>query len=379
LKELDAQDPDRKNISARVDAILNFQKEIVIIHPFLDGNGRSSRLVTDYLFRVLGLPPPLSPNERDIMSSVLEAREFALGQMRAYLLAYRDSLLNQLDEEKNVDTLPKPTHTSSSSKPDNAAMQARRAGTRKGHEQFPTNPTVTTVVAASQNGKLVFTVRDGKLALPERYMLGGESAFDTAFAALSDSETGVGFSAEQVDQNVRFEEGLGFESKPSRSSAVYRYSVVAFAEINQGSELPATLQARSREEINLEDVLPEHREIVRKILEGEDMSKRTPAESLVNVKDYHKRTAVERPVDSRKAARTQAVHSKIKAGDQVQPVVAADTVVEYYDENGNFQGIVLIERAADGHLATPGGFARQGEPRSKSRSAFACRYSSGSR
>ena len=46
------------------------QKWFISIHPFPDGNGRTSRFIMDYLLESLGLPPPLLANfDRDLLST----------------------------------------------------------------------------------------------------------------------------------------------------------------------------------------------------------------------------------------------------------------------------------------------------------------------
>lgn len=346
---LQSADPERKNITAWIDLIVELQRHIVMIHPFLDGNGRSSRFLTDFLFGVIGLPPPLYPNEQDLVGSAEDSREFALKAMEAYLAAYRNLLITRGKTALPEDTLKIPSRARVSVDP------ARQKGTEKGHDQFPTNPTVTTlVIAKTMDGKLILTRRDGTWALAERYVLGGESASDTAVAALTDPDVGLGLNP----QDVRVGEIVAFESKPFRSSSLYRYSAVVEAQV---SGVPSHVEAMDPAMLDLEEVFPEHREILRKYLSGEDLLARNQSDGLVNIRDYKKRTAVEKPAEPQKAEATQRAHDKIRANGFVQPVVASDTVIEYYDQDGNFQGVVLVERKTDGHLATPGGFARQSE------------------
>jgi fido (protein-threonine AMPylation protein) len=41
-----------------INVAADFQRELVSIHPFRDGNGRISRLTMDYVLVSKGLPPP---------------------------------------------------------------------------------------------------------------------------------------------------------------------------------------------------------------------------------------------------------------------------------------------------------------------------------
>ena len=46
-----------KSISAYLDAVVRIHHRITQIHPFRDGNGRSSRALLNWMLRLKGLPP----------------------------------------------------------------------------------------------------------------------------------------------------------------------------------------------------------------------------------------------------------------------------------------------------------------------------------
>lgn len=65
--------------------IIRLEKDLISIHPFLDGNGRTVRLAGDLLRRRNGLPPPLYPNEADLTMSEADAFEFHRRAMIDYV------------------------------------------------------------------------------------------------------------------------------------------------------------------------------------------------------------------------------------------------------------------------------------------------------
>ncbi len=69
-----------------VDPVLvaaNAQRWFVSIHPFADGNGRTSRFMMDYLLTSLGLPPPVLKNMN--ADTMLEEEGWALEVMRGMM------------------------------------------------------------------------------------------------------------------------------------------------------------------------------------------------------------------------------------------------------------------------------------------------------
>jgi hypothetical protein len=72
------------SLDIKVQAIVKMQKDLASIHPFLDGNGRTIRLLADLLYQRIGLLPPLRPNKRDLEMSTEEATNFVRSQMINY-------------------------------------------------------------------------------------------------------------------------------------------------------------------------------------------------------------------------------------------------------------------------------------------------------
>ncbi len=70
-----------KSVEDKVRAIVTMQRDLLSAHPFLDGNGRTVRLLADLLYNRIGLPHPARPNERDLEMSIEEATEFVRSQM----------------------------------------------------------------------------------------------------------------------------------------------------------------------------------------------------------------------------------------------------------------------------------------------------------
>lgn len=76
-----------KSKSEIARAVVKMEKDLVSVHPFLDGNGRSIRLLGDLILARHGLPPSLRPNESDLVMSIDEAVEFRRRGMIDYLNA----------------------------------------------------------------------------------------------------------------------------------------------------------------------------------------------------------------------------------------------------------------------------------------------------
>jgi len=68
-----------------VRAVVETGRDLMSIHPFIDGNGRTIRLLADFMLNVRGLPPPLYPNELDVMMTLDEAFHFTLRGMVDYV------------------------------------------------------------------------------------------------------------------------------------------------------------------------------------------------------------------------------------------------------------------------------------------------------
>ncbi|MEO5666868.1 MAG: Fic family protein [Bdellovibrionota bacterium] len=69
----------------QVRAVIEMQKNLISIHPFLDGNGRTIRLMGDLVYQRLGLPPPLRPNESDLVMSLDQAYDYTRRGMIDYV------------------------------------------------------------------------------------------------------------------------------------------------------------------------------------------------------------------------------------------------------------------------------------------------------
>ncbi|MBI4860148.1 MAG: Fic family protein [Candidatus Riflebacteria bacterium] len=68
-----------------VRTIVTLARDLLSIHPFIDGNGRTVRLLADHLLSCRGLPPCLYPNELDLLMTEDEAYHFTLRGMCAYV------------------------------------------------------------------------------------------------------------------------------------------------------------------------------------------------------------------------------------------------------------------------------------------------------
>lgn len=94
LKTTELELKRSKNIAEKVSIIQLMKKNLMSVHPFLDGNGRTIRLLEDYLLRRYGLPPSLFPNEADLTMNVTEATEYTRLQMINYVNEHADDYLS---------------------------------------------------------------------------------------------------------------------------------------------------------------------------------------------------------------------------------------------------------------------------------------------
>jgi len=68
---------------ASLQEILGIYRDFLIIHPFVDGNGRTARILLDYMLMKSGFPPaPHDKATRDIL--FYSPRETYLGFINAY-------------------------------------------------------------------------------------------------------------------------------------------------------------------------------------------------------------------------------------------------------------------------------------------------------
>ncbi len=87
FKTLETDLKGAKDDLAKISAIVRFRREMLTIHPFLDGNGRSIRLFADLLYLRHGFPPPLTFHENDLIISQEEDVKSTLIGMQLYLMA----------------------------------------------------------------------------------------------------------------------------------------------------------------------------------------------------------------------------------------------------------------------------------------------------
>jgi hypothetical protein len=81
----------RRPLAETVAVIAELERNLIAIHPFLDGNGRSIRAFIDLVYQRNGLPAPLRPNEDDLVFGNAEAVEFARREMIRAVNAWIES------------------------------------------------------------------------------------------------------------------------------------------------------------------------------------------------------------------------------------------------------------------------------------------------
>lgn len=81
-----------KSLIQSVTIIQRMKRDLISIHPFLDGNGRTIRLMEDFMMKRLKLPPALHPNEHDLDQPIVESVEFARKNMIIYMNSYFSEL-----------------------------------------------------------------------------------------------------------------------------------------------------------------------------------------------------------------------------------------------------------------------------------------------
>ncbi|MBI4424777.1 MAG: Fic family protein [Elusimicrobia bacterium] len=67
-----------------IGAVTRMQRALLTVHPFLDGNGRTIRLLADLLYQRHGLPPPLEPFETEVLSAPAALLAWTVRQMDRY-------------------------------------------------------------------------------------------------------------------------------------------------------------------------------------------------------------------------------------------------------------------------------------------------------
>ena len=81
-----------KTLKQVVEIVVSMEKDLISVHPFLDGNGRSIRLLGDYVLGRYNLPPSLYPNESDLTMPFNEAMDFRIKGMKDYLKEHQKHL-----------------------------------------------------------------------------------------------------------------------------------------------------------------------------------------------------------------------------------------------------------------------------------------------
>ena len=84
------------NLNMVLEATVKMGRDLMSIHPFLDGNGRTIRLLMDFALKKYGLPPSLYPNEQDFIMSTEELIDFTRKGMRDYLLEHQKHLKQKI-------------------------------------------------------------------------------------------------------------------------------------------------------------------------------------------------------------------------------------------------------------------------------------------
>ncbi len=79
--DLAASKTDRE----RVVAICRMRRDLMTVHPFLDGNGRAIRLLADLLYERYDLPPPIQFHERDMNMDPVWDLSITLQGMRLHI------------------------------------------------------------------------------------------------------------------------------------------------------------------------------------------------------------------------------------------------------------------------------------------------------
>lgn len=90
-----------------IETVVSMEKDLISVHPFLDGNGRTVRLLGDYILSRYNLPPSLYPNESDLTMSLSEAVEFRLKGMRDYLREHQKELIEARQKDIKQETSSK--------------------------------------------------------------------------------------------------------------------------------------------------------------------------------------------------------------------------------------------------------------------------------
>ena len=97
LQNTENQLKKAKNLSQVLTTVVTMSKDLISVHPFLDGNGRTIRFLGDYILSRYNLPPSLYPNESDLTMSLESAVDFHLTGMRDYLREHQNFRMTQMN------------------------------------------------------------------------------------------------------------------------------------------------------------------------------------------------------------------------------------------------------------------------------------------
>jgi len=91
-----------------IQVAARFQQDLISIHPFLDGNGRLARLLTEKLLESKGLPPPLYTHWGE--DATLSRTQMESQIARGVLLSqdYHEALKEALTRGESFDSVPNP-------------------------------------------------------------------------------------------------------------------------------------------------------------------------------------------------------------------------------------------------------------------------------
>ena len=90
-----------RNLREILEATVVMSKDLISVHPFLDGNGRAIRLLGDHILSRYNLPPSLYPNEWDLTMPLNDAVDFHIKGMRDYLSEHQTFGQSQLKKKED--------------------------------------------------------------------------------------------------------------------------------------------------------------------------------------------------------------------------------------------------------------------------------------
>jgi hypothetical protein len=85
FKKLNAGLALAENTEEVLSTVVAFEKSMISIHPFIDGNGRAIRLLRDFIYRTQGLPSPYLMTENEMFLPVSELMDLTVEGMNLHL------------------------------------------------------------------------------------------------------------------------------------------------------------------------------------------------------------------------------------------------------------------------------------------------------